>query len=121
MSPTPDDLLALARFCWSRRKWTTETGDGLVRDYNEPDVEFLGDHRDDVSAAEAVLIERGLGEEYAQQLILALGDRVPGFQIHDDARISLHWAAVTNIRTAPLEVCVRAMVEVVRQEEEKRG
>ncbi len=97
-SPTPDDLLALARFCSPWKEWNSES-------------------RHDVAAAEAVLIERGMGEEYGAELVAELG-------VARGERLDweFEWAAsVAAIRTAPLDVCVRAMVQVVRAEEAKRG
>lgn len=97
-SPTPDDLLALARFCWPHEA-----------------VWFCPESPAHVSAAEAVLIERGLGIRYIRQLAKALRF-VPA---PDGHRYSETDAMI--LATAPLDARVRAMVQVVRAEEAKRG
>jgi hypothetical protein len=107
-SPTPDDLLALARFC-KAEKWHE------VFCRNLSGVSGEGAQRSAVSAAEAVLIERGLGEEYGAELVAELG-------VARGERLDweFEWAAsVAAIRTAPLDVCVRAMVQVVKQQQKE--
>jgi hypothetical protein len=105
-SPTPDDLLALARFCWPEQAWATRV---------------VGDPKftpDSVAAAEAILIERGLGSAYAD----ALGKLVcmEWVQVNGQAAV-LTSQEILCIATAPLDARVRAMVQVVRAEEAKSG
>ncbi len=116
-SPTPDDLLALARFCWPDREWTSCPIGARTRRRLDAtmDAHWSAGKRDHVSAAEAVLIERGLGIRYIRQLAKALRF-VPA---PDGHRYSETDAMI--LATAPLDARVRAMVEVVRQHEHARG
>lgn len=66
-------------------------------------------NREWVAAAERALVERGLGFAYGVKLLEELGIA--------DAM----WPeeAAATIRTAPLEVCLRAMARVVREKQPK--
>ena len=65
----------------------------------------------DIAAAERVLVERGLGDRYGLALSEELGSP------HGPAGCS--YGAVAKIRTAPLEICLRAMARVVREHQPK--
>lgn len=113
--PTPDDLLALARFCWPDREWTKCPVGARTRRRLDAtmDAYWAAADRDHVSAAEAVLIERGLGNAYLGHMIF----EYHALEAHGDTGMNYDvWALV-----APLDARVRAMVEVVRQEEAKHG
>ncbi len=73
-------------------------------------------NREWVAAAERVLVERGLGEKYGRALRLAL-------LIEDAAKDRrgqyLTDGEIAAIRTAPLEVCLRALARVVREKQPK--
>ncbi len=109
-SPTPDDLLALARFCWPGQTHLGIRCALIAQDLNH------------CAAAEAVLIERGLGEEYGGELARQLerDGRPMGIDpTQDMVRVYSRW--ILHAATAPLDARVRAMVQVVRAEEAKRG
>lgn len=88
--PTPEEILALARFCWP---------EGIPWMH---DPQSFEDHAD-VAAAEAIFIERGLGEEYGERLCKEV------LGTPDDPDL----VGLANAR-------VRAMVAVVRAQEEKK-
>ena len=112
-SPTPDDLLALVRACWPHRTW--EPWLNIVRSRERADDRiFEHTSRHDVAAAEAVLIERGLGEKYAKRVALILrreDTERPRGERHDFSDVLLGLVA-------PLSARVRAMAQAI--EEAKR-
>ena len=92
---TPEEIEAVAKFCW----WPSSLG-------------FDAEDPADVAHAEAILIERGLGEAYGRALRLAL--------LIEDAAADrrgqyLTDGEIASIRTAPLEVCVRAMAQAIEE------
>lgn len=122
---TTDDALDVARFCWPNFTWkggalwcvwTEEYGNDSYCwrftpdrfDSAPQDGSQKGIHG--ISAAERVLVERGLGEAYGRELIRQL--IIPSNTVTP----VLLWSEITTIRTAPLEVCLRAMARVVREQ-----
>lgn len=114
MSAT-DDALDVARFCWPHTDsfwWDSKFGRVHGAGGSGPRVWDCRDHSD-FAAAERVLVELGLGEAYGRALRLAL-------LIEDAAKDRLGQyltdGEIAAIRTAPLEVCLRAMARVVREQ-----
>lgn len=102
------DALLIARWAWPLIQWSIESGEVRGREWLE---RFTIEQYDDedclysVHAAEAVLIERGLGVGYAHELMLALIPSCP------KGVAAIHYA------TAPLATRVRAMAAVIRAQE----
>lgn len=71
-------------------------------------------NREWIAAAERVLVERGLRHEYGAALMREMYGLDPGERI-----FSTELSHVADIRTAPLEVCLRAMARVVREQQPK--
>lgn len=111
-----DDALDVARFRWPEYEWVRACGAYCRRlpGHRSYTLEESWDPRDaaDIAAAERVLVERGLGEEYGRALRLAL--RIKDAE-KDYYGQYLTDGEVVAIRTAPLEVCLRAMARVVRE------
>lgn len=99
-----DDALAVARFLRPRKN-PARPGSEYARQEDEIDRNWIWNN---IAAAEAVLVERGLGEQYGAELVAEL--KLCGHVDLDAARI----------RTAPLDVCLRAMAAVVRKQQEAK-
>ncbi len=73
-------------------------------------------NREWVAAAERVLVERGLGEDLVEALMVEV-DHAPVIEIvgrHRIVRLTLDWVAA--VAFAPLDARLRAMASVVRKE-----
>lgn len=123
--PTPEDILALARFCWPYAGWnmsviglaSTNTTKAACPAY------FSAGSRDAVAAAEAILIERGLGEEYGRAFAAEMRWTGKYWSPHLSANkdpLRLMGDAIAACLNAPLDARVRAMVAVVRAQEDKK-
>lgn len=113
-----DDALDVARFCWPGEDWSI---DALGRVAGPPSTDADGcifrevwEPAAHIAAAERVLVERGLGEEYGRALAInVLGsswELQPGKNLCNITGVEF-----AAIRTAPLKVCLRAMARVVRE------
>lgn len=114
-----DDALDVARFCWPQFAWEQDdyTGECYTAEDNgdvfdpQPQMLFWGKRHRDIAAAERVLVdERGLGEEYGRALLREL-NLVPEWVSSND---------IATVRTAPLEVCLRALARVVREQQKPK-
>lgn len=121
-----EDALDVARFCWPDKPWQVEDEHGDptfvfavwhhdVRHSDKLDeAAWSGEDAADIAAAERVLVERGLKNEYGRELIYALredGDVHIGRPFTDDD--------ATSLATAPLDLRLRAMARVVREQQPK--
>jgi len=114
------DALTVARWCWPEHgPWQMGTPDPLPTPipmsrarWFDPerweDDRFVACHG--VLAAEAALIERGLAEEYGEELCVELF----GMSVPSSARDAC------GLATAPLPARLRALASVVRAQEAKR-
>jgi len=113
-----DDALDVARFCWPEHEWDLypgglmpharrRTGALLERDRY---VYWRATSRSDIAVAERVLVERGLGQMYVDELIGIYAREVADtWPYKYDV-----WALV-----APLDARLRALARVVREQQPK--
>ena len=111
MTLPQDAALRLARFIWPEDKpaWSKADKYGEATLYGENGY-FDFDDWDLIHAAEAVLIERGLGEEYGRALYAVMLSSVHGPVSLTDMKKYREDIAV--FATAPKEDRVRAMLRV---------
>ena len=114
MTNLPDDAaLRIARWCWPERQWISNPDniDHAIA-YSEDPHGWYWDatELDDVRAAEQVVIERGLAEEYGRALCIATKAIIC---IDDD----LQYDGIAAIATAPLDARVRALLTVIEKQE----
>ena len=119
------DALKIARFCWPGKEWRIGTVDGTLywKDGNSFNLDASWNPNDlnEIAVAEAVLIERGLGEEYGMQLFRHTQHTAIEAS-YDDGRnpgVEADYHDLAMIATAPLDARVRAMVKVIKKEEKK--
>jgi hypothetical protein len=100
-----DAALVIARWCWPNEPWNLSANMRLATGAitGRP---FYPDRMDDVHAAELVVIERGLAEEYGRALAFDLWPTEPKPKF--TFSIALALAA-----TAPLDARVRALVAAI--------
>lgn len=112
------DALDVVRLCWPEHEWEPcpaglpcvrrRTGALLERDRY---VYWRPTSHEHIAAAERVLVdERGLGREYGNALLVEMWGEHEA-EAHEWRAYNWQLAA---IRTASLEVCLRAMARVVR-------
>jgi len=113
--------LKIARFCWPHEPWQDSASMRLATG-GITGTPFILDRMEDVALAEAVLIERGLGEAYGRALV----DTMEGHSTYAGKRdddgvefVETDFADIALFATAPLDVRVRAIVRVIDEEEEK--
>lgn len=121
---TPDEALEIARWYAPDQEWRTTKILGVLR---APSLNVqCEDDRIDledalcVSEIERALVERGLGDRYGEALCRAVlgegpeefGERAP---ICPD-----QFAHIAAIRTAPLAVIARAILETVREAQKEK-
>lgn len=123
MENTVSDALTIARWCWRARQWSLSP-DNRVRtspDIGSPacfDPSMMDGHVSEfeteygVSSAEAVLIERGLAEEYGNAICVELCVEGRGKDLGTQCAM---------IATAPLAARVCALAAVIRAQEAKHG
>ena len=99
-STDAENALTVARWCWPEDSLGAQD---CIRSF----MEFDGDHRDFIAAAEAVVRERGLGEEYGRGLLGVLGFW-RGLAL-------LNFDEMATIATAPLHARLAALAAVARE------
>lgn len=105
-----DDALDVARFCWPDPSWRCHHEDGVpCRDYMHWPCAFDPSSVHHIAAAERVLVERGLGEEYGREL---------AFEVLR-GNVMDRWGCVLAGALAPLDARLRAMARVVREKQQK--
>lgn len=109
------DALTIARFCFPETHWVMREDEGVAIDWGLESfthaelAESSGplwnpQDRADVSAAESVVIERGLAEQYGRALAHELWPENP----HCTFAV-----AIAQVRTAPLTVVIRAILSAI--------
>lgn len=115
---TPAEALEIARFCWPHKDsfwWNDECDQVHGVGGPGPRTWDCNDHSD-LSAAERVLVERGLGDEYERALLAQMN-------VMRAHRIGLSGVPVVEVQagtiaaaiTAPLNVRARSILETVRE------
>lgn len=102
------DALKIARFLWPDKEWRADPATGGA---GSNDLRFVPTSFGGCNGAEHAIIARGLAEEYGEALCRELFGAPGGIEPHPFAQI----------RTAPLECIVRALVAVIDAQEAKRG
>ena len=106
-----ENALIVARWCWDAQSWTASKVSGccIAQSLNVgyPADVFDAESRDDIAAAEAVVRERGLGEEYGRGLLGVLGFW-RGLAL-------LNFDDMATIATAPLPARLAALAAVARE------
>jgi hypothetical protein len=78
-------------------------------------ADTYGRNREWVSQCESLMVERGLGEAYGQQLMRELYDVSP-HPLGKERQYVVSGEELAAIRTAPLSTVLRALAAVVRAE-----
>ena len=123
----PDAALIVARWCWPEECQRNETRCDLVVSNGtyalsvfDPTCFGSGNFMLDTRAAELVIIERGLAEEYGRTLAIALGFNECGEAMMRNDVCSFTRTDYVNaadcalLATAPLDARIRAMLAVIQ-------
>ena len=117
MTDLPKDAaLTISRWCWSTLQWESTarwTALGRAGSDSSPLRRFDTNIYEDVRAAELVLIERGLAEEYGEALF---NDLYPVRRdgLKDLPRAVPAWRPwLAEVATAPIEARARAILAVI--------
>jgi len=107
------DALEIARWAWPDKRWSERidrsTACVWIDLKRSASGEFDVGRFDSLQDAELVLIERGLAEEYGQKLWAEVWDRPFGLG---------NGLSIARIATAPLDARVRAILAVIRAQEQ---
>ena len=117
-----EDALDVARFCWPEHEWKSlDRGLSACRradcrpgwNFTDYLTIWRADNREDIAAAERVVVERGLGEEYGKWIAVELGP--------PPESLERYFGYVAKIATAPLDARLRALAVVARKQLEKEA